>query len=702
MVNVKRVPQNNSSFLFLGALIVLGLGFLAAFSQRGGTPTGPSRPEIPATNQGDLKDDPGSIGTIIYGSKGDSVSLISAVNDSGNNNSPVTTLKDTIKFVTPLVDGKNLLFIADTDYGDMGSSFGLKEIVPQGAEKDGKVRTIYSPADDYKIDRYVISEDNKWIAWYEVKAADPGGGYTHESDYYRSYKAKLDEVFNGREQLAPSKLTEQKSAAGVQVTLPAIITNDGQVYFDTIIPSSYALYYGFKDEVLNPILPLNSYNSTPYLFSQKYLLYTAYNPGNSRLPSTGDTDSTRDQIVNTNIVKTYDLSSKQIVTVAPGDEGEHYKHPVYVSGSPDGEMSIVSEVYKIGQTTGKLALEFSEIQLTAKDKDGKFTKKTIIGKSDVVQRILGVGQLPSGEKTVIVGEEIAFRGNLGTGNGIGPSGYKNKLSAIKVYNLTTAGLLTTITPRDSDDVEYITLMPKSTQEKLGIERNKKLVDELATDDRQLKLGTFVPVEPKRARKNPRSECETEWEKKGYPNYEACEACPVYVYSDDAKKVRVSPVTPISVESAVPALRKNQWSFTADKTGTLRFDDGGYKKIDYDFPRGSVAMPQAGVVLSRANLKSGIANYAYSLGYNTREVEDIVAFYSTELSDASYVYFSHLPKDQAEKLLLLDISPTPDSYLSHIFYAKKLNTLTEITPKNPQFENFVRRAYTVVVWGSVIE
>lgn len=702
MASIKRVPQNNSSFLFLGALIVLGLGFIAAFSQRGNVPAGPSRPEIPAENQGDLKDDPGSIGTIIYGSKGDAVSLVSAVNDSGNNNSPVTTLKDTIKFVTPLVDGKHLLFIADTDYGDMGSSFGLKEIIPQGVEKDGKVRTIYSPSEDYKIDRYVISEDHKWIAWYEVKAADPSGGYTHESDYYRSYKARLDEALSGRDLLSPSKLTEQKSEVGVQITLPAIITNDGQVYFDTIIPSSYALYYGFKDEALNSILSLNSYNSTPYLFAQKYLLYTAFDSNNSRLPSTGDKDSTRDEIANTNIVKTYDLSSKDIVTVAPGDEGEHYKHPVYVSGSPDGEMSIVAEVYKIGQTTGKMALEFSEIQFTTKDKEGKFTKKTIIGKSDVVQRILGVGQLPSGEKTVIVGEEIAFRGNLGTGNGIGPSGYKNKLSAIKVYSLTTAGLLTTITPRDSDDVEYIALMPKSSQEKLGIERNKKLVDELATDDRQLKLGTFVPVEPKRARKNPRSECETEWEKKGYPNYEACEACPVYVYSNDAKKVRISPVTPISVESAVPAIRNNQWRFTADKTGILKFDDGDYKKIDYDFPRGSIVVPQTGVVLSRANLQNGIANYAYSLGYNTREVEDIVEFYGNELSNAPYVYFSHLPKEQAEKLLLLDVSPTPDSYLSHIFYAKKLKTPTEIIPKTPQFKSFIRRAYTVVVWGSVIE
>lgn len=700
MATLRKVPFNNSPFLLLGALIVLGLGFIAVMNQREST-SGPVRQEIPKENQTDLEDDASSLNTVIYGSKGEDLSLISAVNDSGKNNSPVSKLLNTIKFVTSLVDGNHLLFIADTDEGDMGGAFGLKEIMPTGAASDGRVRTIYTPADGYKIDRYVLSEDNKWISWYEVKA-EGTNGYTHSDDFYRAFKANLEEVIKGKETLSATRLTDQKAGPDVIVDLPALITNQGAVYYDSIIPSSYSLYYGFKDEAKNEVLALNTYNSTPYLFDQRYLLFTAFEGGNSRLPSTVDRDSTRDQIVNTNIVKTYDLSTKNIVTVAPGDEGEHYKHPVYVSGTPDGEMSIVSEVFKIGNSDGTPKLAFSEIQLTKKNGDGTFSKTTIVGKTDAIVRILDVGELPNGDKTVIVGEEISFRGNLGTGNGIGPSGYKNKLSSIKVYNLTSGEFVSTLMPENSNEFEFIGVMPKLTQEKSGIQRNKKLVDEVGESDKQLKLGTFVPVEPKRERKNPRSECEAEWEKKGYPNYEACEACPVYIYSKDNKSVSIRPVTPISASSAVPQLQNNIWSFRADKAGNLIFADGVYKKIDYDFPRGSVTMPESGEILAQSGLERGVADYAYSLGFNTREVEDIVSFFSEQLKDTPYVYFSHLSDDQVSNLLSLNVSPRPEVYMSHIFYAKKLSSAEEFSSSRPQTAPFTRGAYTVVVWGSVIE
>ncbi len=699
MVSVEKLSQNKSSLILVIAVIALGLGFVGVANQNG--KPGTIRKEIPKENQTDLKDDRSSVNTIIYGEMGEDSTSISAVNDSGVNNSPVTLLESKIKFATPLSDGKNIFYVADTDYGDAGGAFGLREIAASSGGPDGTTRKIYTPEDDYKIDRYVLSQDNKWVAWYEIKAPDENG-YSHDRDFYRVYKANLEEAVKSKGTLSPVRLTEQQADVGIQITLPSLITNAGNVYFDSIIPSSYALYYGFKDESLNVILPLNTYNSNPYLFKQQYLLFSSFDSRNSKLPSTGDVDSTRDQIVNTNIVKTYDLESKNVVTVAPGDQGEHYKHPVYVSGSPDGEMEIVAEVYKIDSVGGASTLAFSEIQLIHKDKDGKFTKQTIVGKAENAMRILSVGELPSGDKTVLVGNEIEFRGNLGTGNGIGPSGYKNKLSSIKIYNLSTKSLISTITPDKSNSFEFISVMPKLPQEKIGIERNKKLVDELTTMTRQLKLGTFVPVEPKRVRKNPRSECEEEWEKKGYPNYEACEACPIYVYSADKKKVSISPVTPISRDSAVPSLSNNSWNFEANSNGDLGFADGVYKKIDYDFPRGSVSTPTSGVVLSQKELRKGIADYAYSLGFNTREVEDIVDFFGGELSDSPYIFFSTLPQEKVKELLSVSVSPQPRAFMSHIFYAKKLQGASEIVPTKIQFSPLVRKDFTAVVWGSVIE
>lgn len=656
----------------------------------------PKREEIPSINQTDLKDDSSSINTIIYGVKREGSTIVSAINDSGINNTVVTKLAEEVKFLLPLRNGKQILYIADTDDGDYGKFLKIRNIVPDGSDA-----VIYTPTEGYGIDGLVISEDNKWIAWYEVKPADEEG-YTHLDDYYKVYKAKLDKPFSkDGDVLSPEKINEIKSGPGVSVELPTLITNNGKVYLDSIIPYTYALYYGFKDEKKNIVLPLNTYNNKPQLIDQRYLLYTSFESTNSKFPSTDDKDSTRDQVLNTNIIKTFDLESNKITVVAPGDEGEHYKHPVYISGYPDREMAIVAEVHTI-QGTGNLKLFPKEVQLIRKNNDGTFAKEVIADISDKKKRILGVGQLPNGDKTVLIGEDSDFRGNLGSGNGVGPSGYVNKLLAIEVYNLSTKELVERITPKGASMFEFISIVPKLPNEKIGIQRDMKLVESLARGVQQLQLQTFVPIEPKRKRKNPRSECEVEWEKKGYPNYEACESCPVYVYSPDNRKITISPITPIVRSSAVPQLTNNAWSLTSNKEGVLTFSDGNHKKIDYDFPRGNISTPEFGIVLDKVNRGHDIVDYAYNLGFNTREVEDIVDFFIEELKDTDYVYFSNLPNTEVNSLLSVNVSPVPDTYISHIFYAKKLSSKSSMDAIPPQFNPQVRKDFAVVIWGSVIE
>lgn len=685
--------------VILGAVILAAAGFAGLSNNN--SKTRPPRKEIPKENQNDLADDLSSINTIIYGSKDTETTLISAVNDSGNNDTPVSDIESDVKFVIPLNTGKHLLYIGETDYGDMGANLKLKTIVPTPGAEDGTVKTIYSALDGYKIDRLIISENQEWITWYEVKPA--GKSYTHESDYYRSFKANIKTaVSSTAETVEVTKLTDEKAEPNTVINLPSVITNNGDVYFDALVPSSYALYYGFKDEEMNNILPLNTYNSKPYFFDERYLLYTAYEPNNSRLPADGDKDSTREQIVNTNIVKIYDIKTGRITTAAPGDNGEQYKHPVYISGDPNGEFSIAAEVYKIETVLGRTKLIPKEVQLITYDGNAFKKEKLFSFDSGASYRILAVGDLSNKNKSILVGEETAFRGNIGTGIGIGMSGYKNMLKSIKVIDTKTKQTVKDISPVHSADFEFVSIMKKLPQEKLGIERNKKLVKEISTGERQLQLSTFVPVEPKRDRKNPRSECEDEWAKKGYPNYEACEACPVYIYNVSNELVTVRPKTPISISSAVPKLTGDIWQFKADRFGNLSFPDGIYKKIDYDFPRGSVSKPSYGVVLQKKELARGIADYAYSLGFNTRETEDIVDYMVEQGRGAEYVYLSHLSDELTKTLLNIEVLPSPQAYKSVIFYLKKLDGKPDTRPQTPQFSPFARRPYTVVVWGSVID
>lgn len=697
--------QQKTSFIVIAIAAVLLFVVLGVV--RIGSNGGSSSPrkEIPKENQDDLKDDTGSITTIIEGFKADDATYIGGVNDSGNNSTIVTSLDRNVKFIYPLSNGRQLLYIGKTDDSDLGETLEIKNIKPKAGAVDGEKFAIYTSKDGYRIDRLTISENNKWVAWYEVKPESAMSGYTHLSDYFRSYKANLEDVMNSKSTvITPTSLLSEKAEPNGQINLPVVISNSGEVYFDAMVPSTYALYYGFKNEKMESLLPVDTYNSKPYLFEEKYFLYTAFEPSNSKLPADGDKDSTRQSIVNTNIAKVYDVSSKTITVVAPGNEGEHYKHPVYVSGSLAGDLTIAAEVYTLDVVNGRTALVPSTIQTITRKSDGSFEKKVVFEMGTESRfRILSVGKLKNGHMALFVGEENAFRGNLGTGVNVGPSGYKNKLTTIRVIDLEAKETVSTISPSPYTDFEFISLLPKLAEEKIGIERDKKLATDIEKHVKQLQLQTFEPVEPKRERKNPRSECETEWEKKGYPNYEACEACPVYIYSPVKQKVNVKPKTAIDSKSAVPALTNGNWEFTADSQGILTFENGAKaRKIDFLFPRGRIGMPNSGWTISANNFTDGIEQYALMIGLNKQESKDVVDYVLPQVLGSSYIVLSTLPEEQREALLDFSITPNPTSYSSVVFYVKKYGVQPEVSLVNPTSRSIKRDGLTVVSWGVVFD
>lgn len=694
--------KKNTLFPILIVLMILGgLGVMRLTSNT--NPGTPNRPEIPKENQKDLEDDFESINTIIYGARGSSKSVVGAVNDSGKNNSPVTLVDNDTKFAYPLSNSKQILYIDETNEFDLGKKLVVKNIMPDGGLEDGAEIVIYEAEGDYRIDRYVISENNEWISWYELRPPF-GTTPTHDSDYYRSYKANIGDIVNsgGRSEIAAIQLTDEKAEPAKSVNLPVIVTNTGQVYFDAVVPSTYALHAGFRNESLNTILAIDSYNSTPQLFLQKYILYSAFNPDNSKFPDDGDRDSSRPAVINTNIVKVYDFDSGSESIAAPGDEGEHYKNPVYVEGDPGSELTIAAAIYKIEDVGTEKKLVGKELQLIISS-NGSFEKKTISSFSDSKrQAILGVGIRPNGNKTLIVGTENGTLGNFGTGNGVAASGYRSMVDDISIYDLTELKKVATVTSLTSSPFEYLGTLPKTVDEKTGIERNTKIDKEtLERTKKQLQLGTFVPVQPRRERRNPRSECETEWEKKGYPNYEACEACPVYIYSDNGTKdVSVKPRTPISEASSNIPLSNGVWNVRADESGTLYANGREYKNIDFYFPRARFQAPKAGWVISKSNIDQEIPRIASQIGFNNREIEDIVSYFKKHISSDSFK-LGILEDSQAQEILDLEVSPVPGSSKTILFSVRELS---ESTPdiSFPIVEAFDRADYSVVTWGVVTE
>lgn len=694
--------KKNTLFPIILVLLVLG-GLGLSQLNKTNNPSTPPRPEIPKENQKDLQDDFASISTLVYGVRGSKESVVAAVNDSGKNNSPVSLLPSDTKFAYPLSNSKQILYIAETNDYDMGKKLVVKNIVPDGALPDGAEIVIYEAEGDYRIDRYVISENNEWISWYEVRPAF-GVIPTHTTDYYKSFKANIkDIVENGsRAKVSAIQLTDEKAEGGKSINLPILITNAGKVYFDAVIPGTYALSSGFRDESLNTVLSADTYNSTPYFFNQRYILYSAFDPNNSKFPDDGDKDSTRPSLINTNIVKVYDFDKKTESIAAPGDEGEQYKHPIYIEGDPESSLTIAAEIYKIEDVAGVKKFVAKELQLITSS-NGNFEKKTIASFSDSARQVIvGVGALPNGNKTLIVGSEGETLGNFGTGNGISASGYRKMLNEISVYDLEELKKITTITSFTSSQFEYLGTLPKTPDEKIGIERNTKIDKEaLERTKKQLQLGTFVPVQPKRARQNPRSECETEWEKKGYPNYEACEACPIYVYSGGGvKDVSIKPLTPISEASSNMPLSNGSWNFQADESGKLFSGGNTYENIDFYFPRSEFKAPKNGWIITRKNMSERLKTISHAVGFTEREADDIVKHFRANV-DMDTFFLGILDQKEAKKLLDFEVMPHPDSAASILFYVKDITGQTAIAPI-PEITHFNRKDYSVITWGVVSE
>jgi hypothetical protein len=687
--------------LGLGAVGAIAIPAIGKFSEnKSNTSTAIGAPTEAVSQNGlpVLAVDTNSINTIVYANKlkEDQV-LLSAVNDSGNNKSEISVIDKTIKFAVPLTRNK-ILYIGEVGDTDKGKTIELSEIVPGSATPVTKV--LYRASNGYLIDTLNVSENGDWVVWSENKPE--GTVDTHEKNYFRSYKASLSGVKNGETSpLTRILLFNEKSDDGITIHLPTLITNTGKVYFNGIKPTEYFLHSGFVDEGKNIILPVNTYNSNPTIGNDKYMLFTSYKADNKPLLPEGNKTSARIEVLNKNSIKVKDLQTNSApIIVAPGDKGEHYNRPVYVSGDLNGDFTIAAEIFTVANNK----LVQKEIQLITRSVSGTVTKKVIAdipeGKTS---RILGMTALPDGSQALLVGEESSLLGNLGTGRPIGASGYQKALSAIQVHPVSGSNVGThDIIPISPDNGEYLGLLPKAANEALGIERNGSLIASIGKNN--LQLETFAPVEQKRARTNPRSECITEWESKVYRNYEQCEACPVYVYSEKTQAVTVKPKTPIDIKSAIPAINYDAWDFIADKEGNLLFPDQTlHTRIDFLFPRGKIIAPQSGIIASKEDYSEKIYAYAKSLGFNERESEDAVKFFLPQIEDSNYIYLTHLSKEETKKILDFEVTPKPSVQETRIFYIKKLSEEPSEKPQLPVFSPIKRQGdLTVVTWGGIVE
>lgn len=614
--------------------------------------------------------------TVIYASYGANDVLVGATNIDGSNTTTIAKLPREIKFIRVL-DREHLIFIGDTDEADRG-----KEIVKLNIPT-AEAQVLVRADGDWKIDNYLLSPDKTYLAWWEIKP-DPGFENLHRNFASRVYIAPI----NNPEQKV--LVTDEHTGPGIRIHLPKFFDKQNRLYLDAFEAEQYAFYLGLfrvgpnggpLEEV--PELGENQYNSDPVLSPDgKFLLFTDYDSSAPVQLSGGGSGSARKEAVNRNRLVIYDLETETKETLLGSGNGNLYAHPYW---SHDGQK-VAFEAYKIvakddgslvAEQDGIKSLDLATRELIDPDTDQTVTNVQLLGFAYDNTHLVFV------TTTAMVGS-------------LGPR-YSQVPEEYLAVNLTDNSLSKiTIVPRGMQ--QFVSLAQKSPGDPLAVAPPLEEFRPMAA--RSLQLGTFKLKALVRSRSNPRTDCINDWQKKGYPSYEACEACPIYIYTDKTRPVHIETSAKIFNANIKP--QPDGWRLLAREDGTLVSLDGQqFSSLRFDLKTKVPTRPTNGWVVSQNKIEEKLVEYAKLVGLEGKELDDFISFWQENLPSSPYYFISHFTGADAAAFLPLLVDPQPDRLVNIVFYLKKLDGPYFAKSYHPN-NSIKREGYTVVSWSALVE
>ncbi len=180
----------------------------------------------------------------------------------------------------------------------------------------------------------------------------------------------------------------------------------------------------------------------------------------------------------------------------------------------------------------------------------------------------------------------------------------------------------------------------------------------------------------------------------------CFDSPLYLYPTRATSVSISSGN--AVYNTNPIDKNGHWNVTATVNGQLFSEGQIYNNIKYDYKGANLNPPKNGVVVESANLAKGLTEYAHNLKLNERETRDFVTFWQKKLKGLGpYIQISHYPLAEAEKILNLEISPKPDTFIPIVMYFRPL--MAKINLPEPNFAEIpFRNGFTALDWSGRVD
>ncbi len=173
---------------------------------------------------------------------------------------------------------------------------------------------------------------------------------------------------------------------------------------------------------------------------------------------------------------------------------------------------------------------------------------------------------------------------------------------------------------------------------------------------------------------------------------------IYLYPLAKTDVEVR-IEPKAIDSSIPAYG-NGWVVTAYPDGDL-VNHADNEAYPYLFWEGQSDAPivnrSEGAVVRVADISSFLSESLAAQGLNQKEISDFEQYWVPRMTTAHpYVYVYFMPKSDYDKLVPMQVTPTPQTVIRVYMLFKTLDAPISVTPQT--FTAPKRVGFTVVEWG----
>lgn len=171
---------------------------------------------------------------------------------------------------------------------------------------------------------------------------------------------------------------------------------------------------------------------------------------------------------------------------------------------------------------------------------------------------------------------------------------------------------------------------------------------------------------------------------------------IYIYPTSNMNVKVKLGYPENLTTTYPQYN-DSWDVYAKTDGTLIDNNGKeYYGLYWEGIRKSKIEFNDGFIVSKEDLIPFLEEKLAILGLNTKESNEFIIYWLPRLQKNNYNLIRFATKEEIEKEMPLDITPTPETLIRVFMEFKGLDE--KITINEQKLEKVKRNGYTVVEWG----